>query len=75
MHLEKKYLLIYNSPFYTDFYSDKKNSPQYKYKEVVRGKDKRAKLNGYFCADCEKVRLKRYELSFRLLHLRVGTVG
>lgn len=31
------------------------NVAQFKHKEVVRGKDKRAKLNGYFCEDCEKV--------------------
>ena len=29
--------------------------PNYKYVEVVRKKDERAKLNGYKCRDCQEV--------------------
>ena len=31
------------------------SKPGYKYVEVVRGKDERAKLNGYKCRDCQQV--------------------
>ncbi|CAB4029009.1 DNA endonuclease RBBP8-like isoform X1, partial [Paramuricea clavata] len=50
--------------------SEEEKIPQYKYREVVRGKDKRAKLNGYFCADCEKyfgsLKLSEAEIQERL---------
>ncbi|XP_046864117.1 DNA endonuclease RBBP8-like [Xenia sp. Carnegie-2017] len=46
------------------------NVAQFKHKEVVRGKDKRAKLNGYFCEDCEKyygsLKLSESEMQERL---------
>lgn len=34
--------------------------PGYKYVEVVRKKDDRAKLNGYKCRDCQEVTYLRY---------------
>ena len=46
----------------------------YKYTEVVRGKDKRAKLNGYFCGDCEKVRFRFFFFCVRRrrAHTNIG---
>ena len=34
--------------------------PNYKYVEVVRKKDERAKLNGYKCRDCQEVMYMDY---------------
>ena len=31
------------------------NKPSYKYVEVVRKKEERAKLNGYDCRECQQV--------------------